>query len=71
MDFDPRNRAARTKRAGYPATNSFTIHELRGLPPLFDWVDCASGHSNFKMLLGGDDDISCCARVGINTTDYA
>lgn len=55
MDFDPRNPAARTKRAGYPATNSFTIHELHGLPPLFDWVDCASGHSNFKMLLGGRD----------------
>jgi hypothetical protein len=55
-DFDVLNRAARTKRLEYPPANNFPINELRAMPPLFDWVDCSADGSNFKMLLGGDDD---------------
>jgi FkbM family methyltransferase len=56
LDLAAINRATREKRSTYPENNSFSIQELRGLPPLFDWVDCKVGDRTFRMLLGGDDD---------------
>ena len=56
MDLCAKNRIAREKRAGLPTENHFAIQDLRGLPPLFDWVECCAGDTNFQMLLGGDDD---------------
>jgi len=56
MDINALNRAAREKRATYPASGQLDITQLAALPPLYDWVHCSSGHSGFRMMLAADDD---------------
>jgi FkbM family methyltransferase len=53
---DSLNAVALEKRSTLPPHNSFTITELTNMPPYFGWVECSSGSSTFRMLLGGADD---------------
>lgn len=53
---DEFNAPATAKRLTLPPLNKFSIGELSAMPPYFGWVDCATGHGDFKMLLGGNDD---------------
>ena len=56
MNIEEFNRNALAERKGLPEFNTFSIQELRQMPPYWGWVTCKTGISNFQMFLGGPDD---------------
>ena len=56
MNLDKLREIAETKRSALPTVNEFGIRDLMSMPAYWGWVDCDSGHSRFRMFLGGNDD---------------